>query len=85
MSTYRKCLAAGLLWIVVALAGAQDSEAPPSPPANPPANPPASPPRQPPAETREAPRPAQPSDAEDVFIPTEEVQADEELAFPVDI
>lgn len=81
MNTYRKCLAAGLLCTFVALAGAQDPESEPSPPANPPADPP----RQPPAETREAPRAPQPSAAEDVFIPTEEVQADEELAFPVDI
>ena len=81
MSTYQKCLAAGLLWAFVALAGAQDTQAPQSPPPNPPADPP----RQPPAETQEAPRTAQPSGSEDVFIPTEEVQADEELAFPVDI
>jgi hypothetical protein len=44
----------------------------------------------PPSDTQEAPPPSdteesQPPAADDVFIPSEEVQADEELPFPVNI
>lgn len=81
MNRYQRLLAGVLVSALVAIAGAQDQSAPPSPPANTQdgasQKPPAEPPVRPPA--------AEPSDDDDVFIPTEEVQAAEELAFPVDI
>ncbi len=40
------------------------------------------PPAEPPAESEEAPAPPV---SDDIFIPSEEVQADEELVFPIDI
>lgn len=69
----QRYLSGALLAVFVVLAGAQEASPPASPPEEAPADPPAAPPV------------SQPRGEDDVFIPTEEVQADEELAFPVDI
>ena len=61
------------------LLGAPVAIAQDEPPATPPAAPPAAP-ETPPAATPDA-----GSDDDDVFIPTEELSADEEVTFPVDI
>lgn len=77
MNAYKKYVAGTLIAVFVAIAGAQDTTPPATPPASPPADPPARAPADPPA--------SQPRGDDDVFIPTEEVEAAEELAFPVDI
>jgi hypothetical protein len=76
------------LYLLIGLAGAtaglvvaQNTEEPARPPAQEPARPPADEPAQPASEDAEGPG----TDVDDVFIPTEEVLADEEITFPVDI
>jgi hypothetical protein len=73
-----------LIGLAVATAGlvvAQNTEEPARPPAQEPASQPADEPAEPTSEDGDAPG----TDVDDSFIPSEEVLADEEITFPVDI
>jgi len=59
-------------------------EDPPAPPQTEPAPPPAPPPAEPEQDEADTP-PAPGEDVDDVFIPTEELQPDAAVTFPVDI
>lgn len=70
----------GLAVATASLVVAQNTEQPARAPAQEPADQPADEPAQP-SEDADGPG----TDVDDVFIPTEEVLADEEITFPVDI
>jgi hypothetical protein len=72
-------------WLAAPLAQQTPPPADRPPPAAPPANrpPPATPPAPAPAEESDA--DAESSEPEEVFIPTEELQPDAAVTFPVDI
>ena len=71
----RTAAGAVLLMLLGPMAGAQDAAEPPS---------------EPPSESQDAavpraPAPRRPAAVDDVFVPSEEVAADQEIVFPVDI
>ena len=88
MRYLRLLLPAVLLTAWLGGIAAQQGQPPPStpPPAAPPTGSPptGAPPAAPPAEERAAPS-APAEDVEEVFIPTEELQPDAAITFPVDI
>jgi hypothetical protein len=96
MRTFRTAAMSIALALLATATVGQESQPPPTPPpATPPAGqPPGQPPAQPggqptgatpPAPSTEAPAPVRGVVQDDQFIPTQELQADEEATFPVDI